>query len=32
MNLQFGQYIEQMNNIVEKINYSDGAYWGEPGR
>ncbi len=25
-------YIEQMNTIVEKINYSDGAYWGEPGK
>ena len=25
-------YIEQMNNIVEKINYSDGAFWGEPGK
>ena len=25
-------YIEQMNAIVEKINYTDGAYWGEPGK
>jgi len=25
-------YIEQMNKIVEKINYSDGSYWGEPGK
>ena len=25
-------YIEQMNSIVEKINFSDGAYWGEPGK
>jgi len=25
-------FIEQMNKIVEKINYSDGAYWGEPGK
>ena len=25
-------YIEQMNSIVEKINYSDCAYWGEPGK
>lgn len=25
-------YIEQMNRIVEKINYSDGAYWGEPNK
>ena len=23
-------YIEQMNNIVEKVVYSDGAYWGDP--
>ena len=21
-----------MNQIVEKINYSDGAYWGQPGK
>src|SRR6056300_1980152 len=25
-------YIDQMNSIVEKINYSDGAYWGEQGK
>ena len=25
-------FIEQMNKIVEKINYSEGAYWGEPGK
>ena len=25
-------YIEQMNRIVEKVNYSDGAYWGEPDK
>ena len=25
-------YIDQMNKIVEKINYTDGAYWGEPGK
>ena len=25
-------YIEQMNQVVEKVNYSDGAYWGEPGK
>jgi len=25
-------YIDQMNRIVEKINYSDGAYWGEPNK
>ena len=23
-------YMEQMNNIVEKVVYSDGAYWGDP--
>tara|TARA_B100001939_G_scaffold348154_1_gene373236 strand:- start:6921 stop:8612 length:1692 start_codon:yes stop_codon:yes gene_type:complete len=25
-------YIEQMNKIVERVNYTDGAYWGEPGK
>ena len=25
-------YIEQMNSIVEKIVYSDGAYWGDPDK
>ena len=25
-------YIEQMNKIVEKIVYSDGAYWGDPDK
>jgi hypothetical protein len=25
-------YIEQMNKIVEKINYTNNAYWGEPGK
>jgi len=25
-------YIDQMNTLVEKINYTDGAYWGEPGK
>ncbi len=25
-------YIDQMNKIIEMINYSDGAYWGEPGK
>lgn len=24
--------IEQMNDIIEAINYSEGAYWGEPNR
>lgn len=25
-------YIEQMNKIVESINYSSNAYWGDPAR
>lgn len=25
-------YIEQMNKIVEKINYSNKSYWGESGK
>jgi hypothetical protein len=25
-------YIEQMNKIVERIIYSDGAYWGDPDK
>ncbi len=25
-------YTEQMNRVVEKINWSDGSYWGEPGK
>jgi len=25
-------YIDQMNKLVERINYTDGAYWGEPGK
>jgi hypothetical protein len=25
-------YVEQMNNIIEAINYSEGSYWGEPQR
>jgi hypothetical protein len=25
-------YIEQMNKIVEKIVYSEGAYWGDPDK
>jgi len=25
-------YIEQMNKILERIVYSDGAYWGEPDK
>ena len=25
-------YIEQMNKLVERINWSAGAYWGEPNK
>jgi len=25
-------YIEQMNKIIEKVSWSDGSYWGEPGK
>jgi len=25
-------YTEHMNTIIEKVNWSDGSYWGEPGR
>jgi len=25
-------YTDQMNKIIEKINYTDGAYWGDPGK
>ena len=25
-------YIEHMNKIIEKISWSDGSYWGEPGK
>ena len=25
-------YVAQMNQLVEKINFSDGAYWGEEGK
>ena len=25
-------YIEDMNRIIEQINFSDGAYWGEPNK
>ena len=33
MILLFGLlYIEQMNKIVERIVYSDGAYWGDPNK
>ena len=23
-------YVQQMNKIVERVNYADGAYWGNP--
>jgi len=26
------QYIEQMNKLIERINWSAGSYWGEPNR
>ena len=25
-------YVEQMNHLIEQITYSDGSYWGEPGK
>jgi hypothetical protein len=25
-------YIEQMNKIIESVNWSAGTYWGEPGK
>ena len=25
-------FIEQMNKIVERVTYSDGAYWGDPDK
>ena len=25
-------YIEQMNSLIEKFTYSDGAYWGNPDK
>ena len=28
----YTHYIEQMNKIVERINWSAGSYWGEPGK
>ena len=28
----FTQYVEQMNKIVESINYASDAYWGDPER
>ncbi len=28
----FTSYIEQMNKLIERINWSAGSYWGEPGK
>lgn len=28
----FTQYVEQMNNIVESINYASDAYWGDSSK
>ena len=28
----FTSYIEQMNKLVERINWSAGSYWGEPAK
>lgn len=28
----FTQYVEQMNKIVESINYASDSYWGDPER
>ena len=25
-------YTDQMNKIIERINFTDGAYWGDPGK
>ena len=25
-------FTDQMNQIIEKINFADGAYWGDPGK
>jgi hypothetical protein len=25
-------YTEHMNEIIEKVNWSEGSYWGEPGK
>ena len=37
MNLNYVQivwtpYIEEMNKIIETINFSEGRYWGEPNK
>ena len=28
----FTEYVEQMNKIVESINFASDAYWGDPER
>ena len=28
----FTQYVEQMNKLVESINYASDAYWGDPNK
>jgi hypothetical protein len=28
----FTYYVEQLNNIIEAINYASDAYWGDPQR
>ena len=28
----YTDYIQQMNSILEKVSYSEGRYWGEPGK
>jgi len=28
----FTQYVEQMNKLVESINYASDSYWGDPNR
>lgn len=28
----FTQYVEQMNKLVESINYASDSYWGDPGK
>jgi hypothetical protein len=28
----FTQYVEQMNKLVESINYASDAYWGDPSK
>jgi len=30
--IMFTQYVEQMNKLVEAINYASDAYWGDPNK